>query len=66
MAGNGSFICSWIDTGADIIQFTDSVIARIFNADGTPATEAFVAHPLPNSADTLEVILLNPSPPSVQ
>ncbi|MGC9329491.1 MAG: hypothetical protein ACP5I1_17790, partial [Candidatus Hinthialibacter sp.] len=53
MARNGSFICSWIDDGADIIQFTDSVIARIFNADGTPSTGAFVAHPIPEFEETL-------------
>ena len=52
MAANGTFICSWIDSGADLVTFTDSVIARIFNADGSPATEAFVAHPLPEFEDT--------------
>lgn len=47
MAQNGSFALSWEDHLADDVDFTRSVAGRVFNADGTPATDAFVAHPLP-------------------
>ena len=47
MAPNGSFAFSWEDALADTVDFKRSVVGRIFNADGSPATDAFVAHPLP-------------------
>lgn len=53
MARNGTFSCSWIDSGADLVTFSDSVVGRIMNADGMPATNAFVVHPIPEFADNL-------------
>ena len=43
---------SWIDNAADDVQFTESVVGRVFNADGFPATQAFVVHPLPEFPET--------------
>ncbi len=51
MAPNGTFVISWHDGAADLDSGTESVVARIFNADGTPATDAFVVHPLPEFTD---------------
>lgn len=47
MARNGTFVCSWTDTGADFFDFVPSLVARVFNSDGMPSTPAFVAHPVP-------------------
>lgn len=52
MARDGSFAVSWIDNAADDVQFTESVVGRVFNADGFPATQAFVVHPLPEFPET--------------
>ncbi len=52
MASNGSFAFSWDDDLADDVQFTTSVVGRIFNSNGTPATDAFVVHPLPEFEET--------------
>ncbi|RJP22202.1 MAG: hypothetical protein C4527_22180 [Candidatus Omnitrophota bacterium] len=52
MAPNGTFVLSWEDALADDVQFTKSVVGRIFNADGSPACNAFVVHPLPEFADS--------------
>jgi len=47
MAPNGSFAVSWQDGYADDVTFTECTVARVFNADGTPATDAFIPHNLP-------------------
>lgn len=52
MARNGTFVVSWIDNAADDVQFTESVVGRVFNVDGMPATPAFVVHPLPEFPET--------------
>ncbi|MFB3786476.1 MAG: hypothetical protein ACE15F_08905 [bacterium] len=52
MARNGTFAVSWIDNAANDVQFTESVVGRVFNADGLPATKAFVVHPLPEFPET--------------
>ncbi|MBN2326751.1 MAG: hypothetical protein JXR73_06325 [Candidatus Omnitrophica bacterium] len=51
MAANGSFVITWHDGLADLIDMTQSVVARVFKVDGTPVTDAFVAHPLPEFLD---------------
>ncbi len=47
MAPNGSFVVSWSDKVADDVSFLEVMVARVFNADGTPATDAFIPHNLP-------------------
>ncbi|MGC9326377.1 MAG: hypothetical protein ACP5I1_01970 [Candidatus Hinthialibacter sp.] len=51
MAANGSFVISWHDGLADLVDMTESVVARVFKVDGTPVTDAFVAHSLPEFLD---------------
>ncbi len=53
VAPNGTIVFSWDDNLADDVQFTTSVVGRIFNSDGSPATDAFVVHPLPEFEETL-------------
>ncbi|MFH1740712.1 MAG: hypothetical protein ABIH23_17015 [bacterium] len=47
MAPNGSFALSWEDELSDEVTFTKSMAFRVFNADGTPASDACLAHDLP-------------------
>ncbi len=47
MAPNGSFALSWEDQFSDSLNNTKSMAFRVFNADGTPASPAALAHDLP-------------------
>jgi hypothetical protein len=47
MAPNGSFCVSWEDNVANDVDGVPCVVCRVFNADGTPATDAFIPHKLP-------------------
>lgn len=51
VARNNTFVAAWIDGNADIFDFTSSVVGRIFHADGMPASDAFVVHPIPEFTD---------------
>lgn len=50
MAPNGSFALSWQDQNSDEVTLEKSVAFRVFNADGTPASDACLAHDLPEVA----------------